>query len=143
MSQSQIFIVDDDEGHALLVENSLRDAGVSNEIVQFRNGDDVLDYVFADEAQVPLLMLLDLNMPGIRGTEVLARLRADERTSAVPVIIVTTTSQAPEIEECYKLGCNLYVTKPVQYSEFVNAIRTLGLVFEIVKLPGEERVAIG
>ncbi len=80
-------------------------------------------------------MLLDLNLPRLDGYQVLTRLKADERTRHIPIIILTTTDEPQEIERCYALGCNVYVTKPVEYDEFAEAIRKLGLFLSIVKIP--------
>ena len=134
-----IVIVEDDDGHAELIKVNLRDAGIANPITRFANGFDALDALHPEEGDVkpPLLLLLDLNMPGMHGIEVLKQLRADSRTKAVPVVVLTTSSESPEIAKCYELGCNLYLVKPIEYVEFIKIIKTLGMVFQIVKLPGE------
>jgi CheY-like chemotaxis protein len=82
-----------------------------------------------------LLVLLDLNLPGLDGYQVLARLKSDERTRQIPVIILTTTDDPREVERCYALGCNVYITKPVEYEQFSEAIRKLGLFLSVVKIP--------
>ena len=137
----QIYIVDDDDGHAELIASNLRDAGVANDLVRFANGFDVLDAISegGDSSELPVLVLLDLNMPGMHGTKVLEELRRSDRTKSVPIVILTTSANSPEIDECYKLGCNLFLTKPIQYEEFVRVIRLLGLVFKVVKLPSGSR----
>jgi CheY-like chemotaxis protein len=81
--------------------------------------------------------LLDINMPRVNGVEVLHRLKTDQKTAKLPVIILTTTDDPREVERCYQLGCSVYVTKPVAYEEFVEAIRRLGLFLSIVKAPRE------
>jgi CheY-like chemotaxis protein len=81
------------------------------------------------------VILLDLKMPRIDGLEVLRRLKADRRTAALPVIVLTTTDDPREIERCYELGCNVYVTKPVEYDAFIEAVRRLGFFLQVVKLP--------
>lgn len=132
-----IFIVDDDDGHAYLMETNLRESGVINEIVRFASGDEVLDHLYGSEpVPLPILILLDLNMPGTNGRRVLERIKSQRSTKSIPIVILTTTADPPEIEACYELGCNFYLTKPIQYEEFVKVIRLLGLVFQIVKLPG-------
>lgn len=135
MKENAIFIVDDDEGHAILVQSSLEESGIANPIRWFSSGDAVIDYIFDDPIRRPLVILLDLNMPGLRGTDVLRRLKEDERSRSIPVIVVTTSAEGPEIDECYALGCNLYITKPVRHEEFIHAMRTLGFVLQIVHLP--------
>ena len=132
-----IFIVDDDDGHAHLVESNLRKSGITNPIQRFVAGDDVLDHIYEDPANVsrPLLMLLDLNMPGTDGIDVLGEIRGHDDTLSLPVIILTTTDAPPEVERAYRLGCNLYVKKPVQYDEFVAQVGKLGLVIQLIEAP--------
>jgi CheY-like chemotaxis protein len=134
-----IYMVEDDEGHARLIEKNLRRAGITNDIVHFDNGRKVIDHLLTpgSKSQHPqgTLILLDLNLPEIDGYEVLARLKQDDRTKAIPIIILTTTDNPREIERCYDMGCNVYVTKPVEYEAFSEAIRKLGLLLAIVKLP--------
>lgn len=142
MNGPDIFIVDDDQGHAVLLENSLRDSGILNNIRWFSTGNDALECLFDDELRMPMVVLLDLNMPGISGTEVLKEIRLHEKTQGLPVIVLTSTSQSREVEECYRLGCNLYLSKPVQHEEFVSAIHTLGLMFKIASLPGAEEEVV-
>jgi CheY-like chemotaxis protein len=82
-----------------------------------------------------ILLLLDINMPRVDGIEVLRRLKADARTNAIPIIILTTTDDPREIERCYQLGCSVYVTKPVEYTAFIEAINRLGLFLQVVRVP--------
>ena len=133
---TEIYIVDDDPGHARLIEKNLRRSGIGNAIVVFCSGAEVLEQIHGqDESKQPILMMLDLNMPGISGQGVLKTLKRDERTKHIPIIVLTTTDSAAEIEECYALGCNLFMTKPMQYQKFAENIRQLGLVFQIVEAP--------
>jgi CheY-like chemotaxis protein len=137
-----ILMVEDDEGHARLIEKNLRRAGLTNELIMFDTGQGVLDYLLTDTKPEHLpdqpLMLLDLNLPEMDGYEVLRRLRANERTRIIPVIILTTTDNPREIRRCYELGCNVYITKPVEYEHFADAIKKLGTMLSIVKLPHGE-----
>jgi CheY-like chemotaxis protein len=139
-----ILLAEDDDGHATLVERNLRRAGLANEIVRARDGQEALEYVrcegkYASRAsQGPLLVLMDIKMPRLDGVEALRQLKADKRTERVPVIMLTTTDDPREIQNCYDLGCNIYVTKPVTYEPFVEAIRRLGLLLAIVCVPPEE-----
>jgi CheY-like chemotaxis protein len=134
-------LVEDDPGHARLIERNLRRAHITNDLVVLRDGQQAVEYFFpAGEDGVagrvmPLLVLLDLNLPGVDGYQVLARLKADERTRRIPVIILTTTDDPRDIKRCYDLGCNVYITKPVEYEQFAEAIRTLGLFLSVVKVP--------
>jgi CheY-like chemotaxis protein len=132
-----ILLAEDDEGHAYLVRENLQEAGVANQIVHVRDGQEALDYVRREGAHAarvpdgPLLLLLDINMPRVDGAGVLARLKADPRTDQLPVIVLTTTDDPREVKRCYELGCGSYVTKPVEYDRFVEAIRRSGPVLMI------------
>src|SRR5262245_42706040 len=136
-----ILLVEDDPGHARLIERNLRRAHITNDIVTLSDGQLAIDYLLRENSYagsthaLPLLLLLDLNLPGLDGTQVLARLKAEESTKHIPVIILTTTDEPYEIQRCYALGCNIYLTKPVEYEQFAEAIRKLGLFLSIVKLP--------
>ncbi len=139
-----VLLVEDDPGHALLIEKNLRRAGVADPIVSLRSGREALDYLdrscnegqASDEAEI--LMLLDLNMPVLDGYEVLKAVKSRERTRCIPVVVLTTTDSPPEIERCYKFGCNAYITKPVDYEQFSDVMRRLGMFLSIVKLPTRE-----
>jgi CheY-like chemotaxis protein len=140
MQDVRIVLVEDDDGHATLVEKNLRRAGITNTIARMRDGQEALDHIAAQLAQAPsnlnnTVMLLDLNMPRMGGVEVLESLKANPITSAIPIIVLTTTDNPREVERCYELGCNVYVTKPVDYEAFVEAIRRLGFFLQVVKLP--------
>jgi CheY-like chemotaxis protein len=141
--QLTIVLAEDDEGHATLVQRNLRRAGIANDMVHLKDGQEALDYIhcqgrFTDRPlDGSLLILLDINMPRVNGVEVLHRLKTDQKTAKLPVIILTTTDDPREVERCYQLGCSVYVTKPVAYEEFVEAIRRLGLFLSIVKAPRE------
>jgi CheY-like chemotaxis protein len=141
--QLTIVLAEDDEGHATLVQRNLRRAGIANDMVHLKDGQEALDYIhcqgrFSDRPlDGSLLILLDINMPRVNGVEVLHRLKTDQKTAKLPVIILTTTDDPREVERCYQLGCSVYITKPVAYEEFVEAIRRLGLFLSIVKAPRE------
>lgn len=136
-----ILLVEDDDGHARLVMRNLRRGGFDNEILHAKNGREALDLIYSQGAHtaIPrprhLLLLLDLNMPIVDGYQVLERLKSDESTKAIPVIVLTTTDDAKEIKRCYELGCNVYVTKPVEYDAFTAAIRELGLFLKVMTVP--------
>lgn len=135
---SKILIVDDDEGHAILIRENLESAGVRNRIEHFRDGQAILDF-FASrprDDQESCLVLLDIRMPKIDGIEVLRRLKADPKLANIPVIMLTTTDDAREVERCYALGCNVYIQKPVDYDRFADAIRRLGLFVPLLLIPG-------
>ena len=136
-----IVMVEDDEGHARLIEKNVRRAGVNNEIVPFTNGTAALDYILgADRSGLVsqdryLLILLDLNLPDMSGIDILEKVKSNPHTRRLPVIILTTTDDEREIQRCYDLGANVYITKPVEYEGFANAIRQLGLFFAVMQIP--------
>ncbi|MCJ7663195.1 MAG: response regulator [Desulfobacterales bacterium] len=142
-----ILLAEDDPGHARLIEKNLRRANVTNEIIFATDGQEAIDYLFCEgeyaNNQRPshLLVLLDLNMPVLDGYQVLERIKTDERTKRIPVVILTTTDDPREVARCYELGCNVYVTKPMDYEQFSEAMRKLGFFLLIVMLPdgGEGR----
>jgi CheY-like chemotaxis protein len=130
-----ILLAEDDPGHARLIEKNLRRANITNAIVNVTDGQQAIDYLFSNGRAQSLLVLLDLNMPVLDGYQVLERMKADERTKHIPVIILTTTNDTREISRCYELGCNVYITKPVNYEQFSDAIRKLGLFMAVLMIP--------
>jgi CheY-like chemotaxis protein len=136
-----ILLAEDDEGHATLIRRSLGRAGVANELVHVTDGAQAIAHVQAALAASPtpgpLLVLLDINMPRVDGFEVLTRLKAEPATASVPVIMLTTTDDPRDVDRCYRLGCSVFVTKPVAYDDFMEAVRRLGLLMQIVTVPGQ------
>jgi CheY-like chemotaxis protein len=130
-----ILLVEDDPGHARLIEKNLRRANIKNDIVNLTDGQQTIDYLFNNDRASSLLVLLDLNLPVLDGYQVLERMKNDERTKRIPVIILTTTDDTREVARCYELGCNVYVTKPVDYEQFCEAIRKLGLFMAVLMIP--------
>ncbi len=129
-----IILVEDDPGHARLIEKNIRRAGVNNAITHFESGTAALEYL-SGNGHAPLLVLLDLNLPDMSGTQILAKLKSDTTTKQIPVIVLTTTDDKTEIQKCYDLGCNVYITKPVDYEAFATAIRQLGMFLSVMKVP--------
>jgi CheY-like chemotaxis protein len=135
-----IIMIEDDEGHARLIEKNIRRAGISNEIRHFTDGTSALDYLYdhpSGPAQNgPALILLDLNLPDMSGTDLLSRFKADDNPlKRTPIIVLTTTDDKQEVQHCYDLGCNVYITKPVNYESFADAIRQLGLFLSVIQVP--------
>ncbi len=135
-----IVIVEDDPGHARWMERSLRRTHITNDIVTLRDGQEALASLFPEPCiegppNVPYLILLDLGLPRVDGYTVLERVKRDERTQHIPVIMLTTVDVPAEIERCHALGCSVYMTKPVEETTFVEAIRQLGLFVSIVQIP--------
>lgn len=144
LNDVSILIVEDDAGHARLIEKNLKRAQLSNKITRVENGREALDFLFSEgsfagqERPSPLLVLLDLNMPVMDGYQVLEKMKADPRTQKVPVVVLTTTDDSREVTRCYELGCSVYITKPVDYGSFCKAIQQLGLFMTIVTVPNGE-----
>lgn len=136
-----IVMIEDDEGHARLIEKNIRRAGVNNEIIPFTNGTEALAYLFGPDGSGlvssgrHLLILLDLNLPDMGGVDILEKVKANPHTKRSPVVVLTTTDDSREIQRCYDLGANVYITKPVNYDGFANAIRQLGLFFSVMQVP--------
>lgn len=138
MSKSPtILIVDDDEGHAILIRENLESAGLENRIDHFRDGQAILDFFFGRRHQPneTYLVLLDIRMPKVDGIEVLRRLKADPELRKLSVIMLTTTDDSREVERCHQLGCSVYIQKPVDYDRFAEAIRRLGLFVPLLVVP--------
>lgn len=136
-----IVMIEDDEGHAKLIEKNIRRAGVNNQIVAFVDGATALAYLLgsdgtgASNAGRHLLILLDLNLPDMTGVDILSRIKGNTHLKRTPVVVLTTTDDSREIQRCYDLGANVYITKPVNYDGFSNAIRQLGLFFAVMQVP--------
>eukprot|EP01012_Entosiphon_sulcatum_P043355 TRINITY_DN57653_c0_g1_i1.p2 TRINITY_DN57653_c0_g1~~TRINITY_DN57653_c0_g1_i1.p2 ORF type:complete len:144 (+),score=31.51 TRINITY_DN57653_c0_g1_i1:219-650(+) len=132
-----ILIVEDDEGHAILIRQNLQSAGLPNRIEHFRDGQAILDFFFTrrDRANETYIVLLDIRMPKVDGIEVLRRLKADPEFRKLPIIMLTTTEDSREVERCHQLGCSVYIQKPVDYDRFAEAIRRIGLFVPLLLVP--------
>ena len=136
-----IIMIEDDEGHARLIERNIRRSGINNEIIPFTTGADAVNYLFGSDGRGDehsgraLLILLDLNLPDMTGIEILRQLKENMTLKSAPVVVLTTTDDSREIKRCYELGCNVYITKPVNCESFANAIRQLGLFFSVIQVP--------
>jgi len=139
--EAVILIADDDEGHATLIRKNLARAGIANTIIHFKDGQEISDFLFRQgdgpyrKSNTPYVLLLDIRMPKMDGTEVLKKIKNDPELLKMPVIMVTTTDDPREVAHCHKLGCSNYITKPVEYDSFVNAIKQLGLFLIVVQIP--------
>lgn len=134
MSEPVILLVEDSSSDEELTLRALRKSNVANRVVVTRDGADALDYLFLEGAhagrdtrEIPQLVLLDLNLPKIGGLEVLRRIRADERTKLLPVVILTSSKEDRDLMGGYASGANAYVVKPVDFTQFAEAVRQLGI----------------
>ena len=138
-----LLMVEDDDGHATLLQRHLRRAGLTTDPVRLRDGQELLDYLefrapFSDRRPLEsVAMILDLNMPRLGGAEVLAHLQRDEDLSRIPVFVLTTTDNPTELDRCYALGASACLVKPVDYGAFGEMIQRLGAVLMSAWLPGE------
>ena len=136
-----ILIAEDDDAHASLIQRNLKRAGISNEQLRFRDGQETLDFLerrgnWQRTPGAAYVLLLDIRMPKVDGVEVLRRVKKDPELRRMPVIMVTTTDDPQEVERCHQLGCSRYVFKPVEYGRFAEAVRRLGLYLAEAEVPG-------
>lgn len=141
--QVTILMVEDDLGHARLIEKNIRRAGVMNEVIHAVDGTSALQHLKQGLAAEhhPFLVLLDLNLPDMSGISILETLKSDPQLRRFPVIVLTTTDDEREIQRCYDLGANVYITKPVDYAAFTTAIRQLGLFLAVMQVPSPDDAA--
>ena len=139
MNKKIILLVEDNPDDELLAIRALKKNNISNEVVVARDGVEALDYLFGtgahtgrDMSEMPQIILLDLKLPKIDGFEVLRRLRSDERTKLLPVVVLTSSREEQDLTESYSLGANSYIRKPVNFAQFTEAIRQLGLYWLVL-----------
>ncbi|MDH4239296.1 MAG: response regulator [Phycisphaerae bacterium] len=138
-----ILIAEDDPGHVELVKRNLWRSCVDNDILPFKDGQEILDFLFKRDDKAKrdekafYLLLLDIRMPKVDGLEVLRQIKEDEELRKIPVIILTTTDETSEINRFYEMGCSFYMIKPADYTKFMEAVENLGtfLSLEWVKVP--------
>jgi two-component system response regulator len=138
----RILLVEDNPADEKLTLHAFKHCGVANEVVVVRDGVEALEYLFCtgafatrDPNDPPAVTLLDLKLPRLDGLEVLRRLRADDRTKLLPVVMLTSSKQDEDVARSYELGANAYVGKPVDFGEFAAATRTLGLFWLVLNEP--------
>lgn len=139
MTEKTILLVEDNPDDEALTIRALRKAHVSNEVIVARDGAEALDYLFAEgryhgrnTTVQPQIVLLDLKLPKIDGLQVLERIRADKRTELIPVVILTTSKEEKDLISGYSLGANSYVAKPVDFVEFTEAVKNLGMYWLLI-----------
>jgi two-component system response regulator len=142
MNSKIILLVEDNPSDVGLTKRALGKSHVANELVVAEDGQEALDYVFGvgahagrDVTQLPALVLLDLKLPKVGGLEVLRRIRADERTRRLPVVILTTSKEEQDVATSYDLGVNSYIRKPVDFTQFAQAVQHLGLYWLVLNEP--------
>lgn len=142
MTKRTILLVEDNPDDEELTLRALKKNNIVNEVTVVRDGSEVLDYLFCtgayagrDASQQPAVILLDLKLPKIDGLEVLKRLRADERTRLLPVVILTSSKEEQDLVNGYRFGANSYIRKPVDFVRFIDAVRQLGLYWLVLNEP--------
>jgi CheY-like chemotaxis protein len=141
MEFGKILLAEDDPRDVELTLEALREHNLANEVVVARDGEEALDYVYRrgsfahrSEGQ-PVVVLLDLKMPKVDGVEVARQLKSDARTRMIPVVVLTSSRESRDLEECYRLGVNAYVVKPVQFRDFIDAVRQVGAFWALLNEP--------
>jgi len=136
-----ILVAEDDEGHAGLIKKNLARAGIVNTIIHFSDGQEIHNFLFRKgegphrDTNQAYVLLLDIRMPKLSGIDVLQQVKEHPELKKMPVMMITTTDDPREVEKCHELCCSNYITKPLDYEAFVNAIRQLGLFLSVVQIP--------
>jgi two-component system response regulator len=138
-SQVEILLVEDNPNDAELTVRALRKSGIANQITVARDGAEALDFLFCrgdhdsrDPANRPALILLDLKLPKVDGVEVLRAIKLDEQLKTIPIVVLTSSKETRDLQECYRLGVNSYVVKPVEFDQFSETVKQLGLYWMVL-----------
>lgn len=135
MATTLIVLVEDNPDDEALTLRALGKFRLANDVVVLRDGAEALDYLLAPEATLPQLVLLDIKLPKVDGLEVLERLRTNPRTSLLPIVILTSSTEEKDLIEGYRLRANSYIRKPVDFAQFCEAVRQLGLYWLVLNQP--------
>lgn len=133
-----IVLVEDNPSDAKLTMMALKEGKIVNNIIHLKDGEEALNYIFCEGDYTqrpmtnPLVILLDLKMPKINGIEVLRKIKADERTKRIPVVVFTSSQEDPDVKECYELGVNSYIVKPLEFDQFAQVVLDLGLYWSLL-----------
>lgn len=138
--ETEILLVEDNMSDAELTIRALKKNHLVNKLVHLKDGAEALDFIFGKDGdkehlstgRTPKVILLDLKMPKVDGIEVLRRIKSDERTKTIPVVVLTSSKEDPDIKTCYALGVNSYIVKPVEFEQFIKAVSELGLYWMIL-----------
>ncbi len=138
----EILLVEDNPNDAELTLRAMKKNNLANKVVHLKDGADALDYIFCtgayaarDKNQKPKVILLDLKMPKVDGIEVLRAVKGDERTRSIPVVMLTSSNEDPDVKTCYDLGANSYIVKPVGFENFTKVVAELGMYWVLINQP--------
>ncbi|MES2703298.1 MAG: response regulator [Bacteroidota bacterium] len=144
METIEILLVEDNPDDAMLAMMALKESRIVNNIIHLKDGAEALDFIFHEgvysdlpEESHPKVILLDIKMPKVNGIEVLRRVKADDKTREIPIVIFTSSDEDPDVEECYRLGVNSYVVKPLDFDQFKKVINDIGLYWVVLNRPFE------
>lgn len=138
----EILLVEDNLNDAELAIRALKKNNIANKFLHLEDGQDALDYIFGEGnfsnrkvEDFPKVILLDLKLPKVNGIQILQKIRSDERTKKIPVVVLTSSKEDPDIQKCYELGVNSYIVKPVQFEAFIKAVSELGFYWLLLNQP--------
>src|ERR1700757_1452570 len=141
----EIMLVEDNPDDAALTIRALKKQNIANKLIHLKDGVEALDFIYGKgnyagrNIQItPKVILLDLKMPKVNGMEVLEKLKSDETTKSIPIVMLTSSAEDPDIEKCYQLGANSYIVKPVEFEEFTKAVAGLGMYWMLLNKPPYE-----
>ncbi len=145
-TETIILIAEDEDAHYVLIKKSLERSGISNEIIRFVNGQQILDFLFMQgdgikrDHNKAYLLLLDISMPKVDGIEVLRRIKADPQLQKIPIVMLTASDDDAKTQKCRELGCTAYIVKPHGYDDFASTLISIGLFLSIIVMPETEKV---
>lgn len=142
MDEVEIMLVEDNQDDAALAIRALKKQNIANKLIHLKDGEEALDFIYGrgeyagrNLQNSPKVILLDLKMPKINGMEVLAQLKSDETTKSIPIVMLTSSAEDPDIDKCYTLGANSYIVKPVEFDEFTKAVANMGMYWMLLNKP--------
>jgi two-component system response regulator len=136
-NQLEVLLVEDNQDDVMLTLRAFKKHNFINKVTVLNDGAEALEHIFGSSGEpcTPRVIFLDLKLPKINGLEVLRRLKADERTRAIPVVVLTSSQEDQDVAECYKLGVNSYIVKPVEFESFIRSVSELGLYWVLLNTP--------